>query len=175
MTEQSFEIKTEAGVEDVLAFKEERVRVQQSLREAYHMPVISFCMNIPGPVKTNERIRRAFETGKTQLRKALSEAGISCFSETEHHTAAGDEWIAAVDAPAVTVKAVTERIEETHPYGRLFDMDVTGPDGEKQSRAVPRTCLVCGSPAFPCARSRAHGLDALLQAVDRILETPVSG
>lgn len=173
--EGDFEIKTEATVEDVLLFKEERVRVQETLRTTYRMPVISFCMNIPGPVKTNERIRRAFETGKAVLREALSEAGISCFSETEHHTVAGDEWIAAANAPAATVKTVTERIEDTHPYGRLFDMDVTGPDGVKQSRAVPRSCLVCGGPAFPCARSRAHGLDALLRAVNRLLETPPAG
>ena len=42
--------------------------------------------------------------------------------------------------------------------------------GEKLSRSVPRKCLVCDGPAAACARSRAHGLDAIKAATDALLD-----
>ena len=43
----------------------------------------------------------------------------------------GDEWIAAVDADAAAIKELTMEIENRHPFGRLFDIDVIGVDGVK--------------------------------------------
>ena len=40
---------------DMLQCRERRAQIQDTFIEQYHCPVISFCMNIPGPVKTNEQ------------------------------------------------------------------------------------------------------------------------
>lgn len=37
---------------DMLAAREERARQQHDLRQAWNLPLLSFCLNIPGPVKT---------------------------------------------------------------------------------------------------------------------------
>ena len=40
----------------------------------------------------------------------------------------------AIDCPAEKIKILTTEIEETHPIGRLFDMDVIDTGGQKLSR-----------------------------------------
>ena len=40
---------------DMLQCRERRAQIQDTFIEQYHCPVISFCMNIPGPVKTMNR------------------------------------------------------------------------------------------------------------------------
>lgn len=59
---------------DMLQCRERRAQIQDTFIEQYHCPVISFCMNIPGPVKTNEQIRTAFDSGKNTLLLKLEQA-----------------------------------------------------------------------------------------------------
>jgi holo-ACP synthase/triphosphoribosyl-dephospho-CoA synthase len=70
-----------------------------------------------------------------------------------------------VDLPAQELKQLAMDLEDTDPIGRLFDMDVLDTDGKKLSREelgkARRKCLLCDRDAAICARSRAHGLDAL--------------
>jgi len=66
-------------------------------------------------------------------------------------------------------EALAVELETARPAGRLLDLDVIGIDGEKLSRGTPRACLVCGGPAGPCARSRAHGLSAVREATESLL------
>ena len=49
---------------DMLQCRERRAQIQDTFIEQYHCPVISFCMNIPGPVKTNEQIHTALDGQK---------------------------------------------------------------------------------------------------------------
>ena len=73
----------------------------------------------------------------------------------------GSEAILVVDAPASQVKELTWQLEEGTPLGRLYDMDVLSPDGEKLQRQTPRRCLICGEAAAGCARSRTHSVPQL--------------
>lgn len=157
-------------VEEMMSFRDARVEIQTVMRKKHGTPVLSFCMNIPGEIKTGERIRRAFEAGLRLLRSRFDAEGIVIAEETERHETAGDEWIAAVNAPAYLIKEIATSIEETHPCGRLFDMDVLDETGRKLSRNVPRRCLICEEEATVCARSRRHHLTQLREAVDRILQ-----
>lgn len=45
---------------DMLDCRERRARKQDEYRKKYHTTIISFCMNIPGPIKTNEDITKVF-------------------------------------------------------------------------------------------------------------------
>ena len=45
----------EVVLTDMLACRERRVNTQNAYIQKYHCPVISFCMNIPGPIKTNQK------------------------------------------------------------------------------------------------------------------------
>ena len=47
-------------VEEMMAFRDRRAEIQREILAEQHLPVISFSMNIPGEIKTDERIRMAF-------------------------------------------------------------------------------------------------------------------
>lgn len=159
----------EVVLTDMLACRERRVNTQNAYIQNYHCPVISFCMNIPGPIKTNEKIKKAFLSGKEALFAALKKENISVLAQIEFDDKTGNEIILAVDYPADKIKKLTTEIEETHPFGRLFDMDVIGTNGEKLSRGVYRKCLICGCQAQECARSRKHTVAEMQAKIEEML------
>ncbi|MGN0255889.1 MAG: citrate lyase holo-[acyl-carrier protein] synthase [Chordicoccus sp.] len=156
-------------LKDMLQCREQRAAEERELLDRYGVPLISFCMNIPGPVKTNAQIRRGFESGKHCLLEQLEEKGCPVISSRERHEMTGDELLLAVRSDAKLLKALTVSIEERHPLGRLFDLDVIGTDGKKLSRDTYRICLICGRQAQECARSRRHSVKELQDAVDALL------
>lgn len=159
----------EVVLTDMLACRERRVNTQNAYIQNYHCPVISFCMNIPGPIKTNEKIKKAFLSGKEALFAALKKENISVLAQIKFDDKTGNEIILAVDYPADKIKELTTEIEETHPFGRLFDMDVIGTNGEKLSRGVYRKCLICGCQAQECARSRKHTVAEMQAKIEEML------
>lgn len=154
---------------DMLLCRERRAQIQDTFLSQYHCPVISFCMNIPGPVKTNEQIRAAFESGKTALLTRLEQTSAEIKNFLEIHEKTGDELLLAVDYPAQKIKDLTTEIEETHPVGRLFDLDVIDTDGQKLSRNTYRKCIICGSQAQKCARTRKHSVEEMQTKIDDML------
>ena len=62
--------------------------------------------------------------------------------------------------PLLEAKRVAVEIEDTHPLGRLFDIDVIDKQGIPVSRdrvgGQPRRCLVCDHEARYCMRMRWH-------------------
>ena len=143
---------TEIDLIQMLDCRERRGFIQNELLGKYHCPVISFCMNIPGPIKTNPQIREAFLTGLAALTTALEEASITVLQSYDIAELTGDEWIAAVDADSAKVK-----------------IDVIGVDGVKLSRPRYRKCLICGKQAQECARMRAHSVPQMQEAVMKML------
>ena len=148
---------TEIDLIQMLDCRERRGFIQNELLGKYHCPVISFCMNIPGPIKTNPQIREAFLTGLAALTTALEEASITVLQSYD------------IDADSAKVKELTMEIENRHPFGRLFDIDVIGVDGVKLSRPRYRKCLICGKQAQECARMRAHSVPQMQEAVMKML------
>lgn len=156
---------------DMLLCRERRAQIQDTFLSQYHCPVISFCMNIPGPVKTNEQIRAAFENGKTALLTRLEQSSAEIKNSLEIHEKTGDELLLSIDCPAEKIKDLTTEIEETHPIGRLFDMDVINTDGQKLSRNTYRKCIICGCQAQECARTRKHSVEEMQTKIEEMLST----
>lgn len=146
-------------VADVLRARDERVEAQEALRQKYGCTLVSFTMNIAGPVKVNELIIRGFREGEQEIARQLRalEGRLRERRETLHFTGCEAMW--AIDAEAWVVKRAMQHIEDTHPLGRLFDIDVIDGDGTHLSRREERPCLICGGPAKVCARSRAHSVE----------------
>ena len=86
----------------------------------------------------------------------------------EIHEETGPEWMAAVVASAPDLKLKLCELEDQEPLGRLWDLDVIVADGPL-SRSVfgipPRKCLICDEEAHTCARSRAHSMAELEDAI----------
>jgi phosphoribosyl-dephospho-CoA transferase len=55
----------EVELSQMLAARDYRVERQRALLERYRLPLVSFTMNIAGPVKNSPSIRRGFLLGKS--------------------------------------------------------------------------------------------------------------
>ena len=151
----------------MLLARDRRASRQAALLSRYGRPVISFTMNIAGPVKDSPLIRYAFRSGLRQL-EALPCAQL-CREAIFEPT--GPEALLVYETQdARLLKAFCIRLESEGEAGRLFDLDVLDANGEKLSRETGRTCLVCGGPVSVCSRSRAHGLEAITARTGAILE-----
>lgn len=155
----------------MLDAREARARRQAGVHATHPDAVlVSFCLNIPGPVKTNDLLRRLFDEGCAEIVKQLNDLDTVCLSHEEVHAPTGDEALLAVTgAEAAAIKSAMTTLEESHPLGRLFDIDVLAADGVKLSRSTPRRCLLCGRQAQDCARSRRHSVKELTDRISAML------
>lgn len=151
----------------MLLARDRRASRQAALLSQYGRPVISFTMNIAGPVKDSPLIRYAFRSGLRQL-EALPCAQLC--REVIFEPTGPEALLVYETQDARLLKAFCIRLESEGEAGRLFDLDVLDANGEKLSRETGRTCLVCGGLVSVCSRSRAHGLEAITARTRTILE-----
>ncbi len=165
----------EINLSQMLERRENRAYTQKLFLDRHHSPLVSFCMNIPGPVKTNELIRRAFDIGQILLLEGLSELKAEILDVSEIHEDTGDELLLSVKnvSPEI-LKDMAVQIENYSPLGRLFDIDIIDINGKKLSRQTFRKCIICGRQAQECARSRNHSVPELQEAVSNLLERSFS-
>ena len=157
----------------VLEARERRAARQRELLAQYRRPLVWFTMNIAGPVKTSPLIRRGFEEGRALLEGQLARVKAPCLYQEHFHADTGSEAVFVADLDPLALKRLTVELEENCEFGRLFDMDVLAPSGEKLDRESlglgERRCLICGGPARACARSRAHTVEELRQKTEALL------
>ncbi len=135
--------------------------IQNELLSAHKAPVVSFTMNMAGPVKLTALSHRAFLWGCEQLRLGFLQNKFPVLAEKTRSLPTGDEAYFSIDAPAEKVKALCVEIEEGSPAGRFYDMDVIGLDGRKLERDAERPCIVCHRPGRECASRRLHTVEEL--------------
>ena len=166
-------MEREVTLQEVLEARERRVARQHELLEQYGGPLISFTMNIAGPVKDSPLIRRAFNAGCRQLKAALEDGLLPVRCWEEERSATGCQLYCAVEGDPLAVKRICAGIEDDTTLGRLFDMDVLNGDGTKLDRGQvgggDRNCIVCGAPGRGCASRRLHTVTELQSATRRIL------
>ncbi len=164
----------EVTLMEMLDAREERVFRQEQLLEQYTLPLVSFSLNIPGPVKNSPVIRRTFREGLSRLEDALREARLPLEHREEKDAVTGCEALLAVRADPLSLKALCIQLEDEDALGRLFDLDVIDPRGLKLDREElghpPRPCLVCGAPGKGCASRRLHTVEQLQKATWSIME-----
>lgn len=159
---------------EVLDARERRAARQKTLLEQYRRPVISFCMNIAGPVKCSPVICRGFREGKERLDAALSAARLPVIFQEERMPDTGCEALWVVDGPGRQIKELCVALEERDPLGRLLDLDVLderAPGGRWDREALgepPRPCLICGDRGRACASRRLHSAVQLQKRTDEI-------
>ncbi len=156
----------DVNVADMAAAREARAMRQQALLGKCRA-LVCLTMNIPGPRKTSSLIAVAFEEGKRRIEAELSADAPA--EEVADKT--GFEAYYLSDDDPFRIKRALCTVEDDTPLGRLFDIDVLMQSGEKVSREAlglpPRSCFLCGSPAFVCARSRAHSVAEMTDEINR--------
>lgn len=163
-------------LDELLVSRDARHAMQQKLM-AEHSGKTLVCLTVvmPGSVKRNqqslivaraavEAMRKAYNISddllpETELltNELKAEAG-ECLVERDLNT--GYEAYLITPLPLLEAKRVAVDIEDTHPLGRLFDIDVIDAQGIPVSRdrvgGQPRRCLVCDHEARYCMRMRWH-------------------
>lgn len=83
----------------------------------------------------------------------------------------GFEAFYVTSLPPQQAKELAAGIEDTHPLGRMMDIDVLDSGGNQVSRASrgerPRRCLLCDRDARICMRAFTHTQQELLAEIHR--------
>lgn len=159
---------TEVTLNQILDARDERVEKQKNILRRFKHPLVSFTMNIAGPIKTSPLIERSFFEGVRILKERLPRDSIAY--ENIDIKPTGCEAIFSVKYEASKLKDICSSIEESLSIGRLFDMDVITADRTKLERKKARSCFVCGAPGRACAAGRVHPVSELQAVTREIME-----
>lgn len=158
---------------ELLAARDNRAARQRELLAAWpERTLLSLTVVLPGAVKRDERSLRVGEAGVAAVRETLQP-----LYEEIRDLGTGFEAFFIVAADRLAAKRRACRIEDTHPWGRLMDIDVLEADGDETVHPISRIavglperrCLLCDRPARECMRARTHSPEALQAALDAIL------
>ena len=130
------------------------------------------CMTVvmPGSVKRNRQSFTVAHAAVDAMRTAFRpEKG----DMTERDLTTGYEAYLLTAMPLPDAKRTAVGIEDTHPLGRLFDIDVISPDGTPVPResvgGKARRCLVCDREARYCMRMRWHTQEEIWARIDSMV------
>lgn len=160
----------EISLEELLESRDNRRAFQQSLLERYKSPIISFMVNMPGPIKNSSLSRRIHAEGMGVLENVF--AGRILHKEVRKLDTGYEGYIVLAGNPC-EIKRMTCAVEDDHPIGRLMDIDVhtaSGQIGRRQLGLDDRRCLICERPSPECARSRRHSVEELIGKIERMTE-----
>ncbi len=154
----------------MLAARERRAERQRTALARFGLPIASVTLVMPGPVKDTPSARFAMQTAEEAMNTLFLRRGWKVAYTERTGEATGAEALYAVTADAIDLKRSLVALEDTHPLGRLWDLDVLCPVRGGIARGglglAARRCLLCNEPAHACARSRRHPLPSLLAAIE---------
>lgn len=157
-------------LEQMLAARERRAARQQALLTHFSLPVVSLSVVMPGPVKANVQSQTILDAAIQSLDKLFNEEKWPIRSFEPVSGSTGPEALYVLDAEALAIKQALVVLEDSHPLGRLWDLDVICPKQGILSRRTlghpPRRCLVCDAEAHACSRSQRHSLTELLDVIE---------
>lgn len=158
-------------LEQLLQSRDERARLQQDLLGRFPgRSLVCLTVQLPGPEKRNSHSLVIGHAGV----KALADAFGADPEVRDLET--GFEAYLTVPIPATDAKRLCCSIEDSHPLGRLMDIDVItwdGPMGRDSIGMEPRKCLLCDKPARWCMRARTHTVEELLNRIGQMVEAYV--
>jgi len=161
------------GLEQMLAAREQRAARQSAALAHFDKPLVSMTVVMPGPVKDGPLPRHVLAVALQELDALASARNWPVLAREVWWQETGPEALFVIDVEAQLLKSATVELEDQHPMGRLWDLDVIAPGPRMLSRqelgSPARHCLVCEQPAFACGRSRRHPLKELLNTIRKIV------
>lgn len=162
------------SLEEILLARDKRAARQHHILACYRLPLISLTLVAPGAVKNSPVWQRVADYARQTIMAHCQRQGWACVWDNAVDSPSGPEWMAAVRAPGRKLKQTLLLLEDQHPLGRLWDIDVIDSDGRAISRralgTAPRQCLICSEEAHVCARTRRHTPDLLLEEIAKRIE-----
>lgn len=157
-------------LEQLLASRDARRVRQEELRTQFPgRTLVCLTVMLPGAEKRNALSLQIARAGVAAVREGLAPS----FEELRD-LETGYEGYFLVDGAVEEVKRRCCAIEDAHPLGRLFDLDVMASDGAPLPRtavgASPRRCLLCDREVRYCMRNRSHTTAELLERIAQMTE-----
>lgn len=159
-------------LQEILKSRDERVQYQEYLLEKFGSTIVSYKLNIPGPIKYSPLIKKIFDEGLRLLKSKFKDDLIEIKHERIIYINSGPEYFAVIDISSYIIKQITTEIEEKHPLGRIYDYDVLNSKGrhiDRQELGIEaRKCLLCEKNAFLCSRARNHEVSELINKIENM-------
>ena len=144
---------------------------QQLIQQHPGSTLVCLTVVMPGSVKRN---LYSVVTAQAALTAMLDRLGEHVQATRARDLQTGYEAYLISDLPALETKRVTCDIEDSHPLGRLFDIDVMDSDGNPINRQTvgcePRRCLLCHHEARWCMRNHSHSQEELMAHIQRLID-----
>jgi len=179
---------------ELLDSRDKRVKHQKDLLGTYPgKSLLCLTVQLPGPEKRNATSLKIAKAGV----EAVREAFVPVYEELKD-LETGYEAYFLVNLPAEEAKRKACEIEDSHPLGRLMDIDVihTAPPvsgnyfsqgfaknqfpetSTKPTRIVGRAdiglearrCLLCDNEVRYCMRAKTHSKEELLRRIEQMLK-----
>ncbi len=174
-------------LEQLLQSRDNRAKHQKDLLgKNPGRSLLCMTVQLPGAEKRNATSLKIARAGVEAIREAFSPE-----YEELRDLETGYEGYFLVSLPAPDAKRLACRIEDTHPLGRLMDIDVLVKQAEENyflcsspknqfssvgclSRSdiglEPRKCLLCGNEVRYCMRAKTHTTEELLARIEEMVE-----
>lgn len=162
----------EITLDMLLESREKRWQLQRQLiQDNPGLTLVCLTVIMPGNVKRNAQSLVVAHAAVEAIQEAF---GQSIQWQREQDLSTGYECYYLVDMSMIACKRLACEIEDNHPLGRLFDIDVINTHVEPVSRSVigreGRKCLLCDHDARYCMRNHTHTRDELQQKIQQMIE-----
>lgn len=167
-------------MESYLPEKIQELLIYRSLTDEYvsklcssfkESSLVQISPNIPGPDKKVFPAKELHDSGVEEIRKMVFRKG---FGMTNYLRIEGWPFYISffmVFADAYELKESCLELEESHPLGGFWDIDVYLCDGQKLSREMvnhrERTCFLCSAPAKECSYQVHHSHEELVAHIQK--------
>ena len=170
----------------LLKAREERAFIERDIILHSGKPLVCMSIVSPGPIKDSICHRTALLLALNQLELSFAEKKMPIKERYARISAAGPEVFLSILGEPSHIKHICIETESRLSWGRLLDLDVymleKKPEGTEVVNIIrplhreelgfpPRSCLVCGKPAFQCMTERKHTLGELLIASNKLFKT----
>ena len=162
----------EITLDQLLTSKEQRSKRQLELIAQYPASTL-VCLTVimPGNVKRNFHSLIVAQAAMTAMVNAFSSSIVNLEARD---LVTGYEAYLTTSLTQREAKQLACEIEDEHPLGRLFDIDVITPTGEPIARTSigcePRQCLMCDNEARFCMRNHTHTQEELHNRIAELIE-----
>jgi len=158
-----------------LVSRDERQALEKTLIERHKgCTLVVLTVVMPGRVKRNSNSIAVARAGIKALREVFN--GHIRYEE-ERDLLTGYEYFALTDLTSDAAKRAACDIEDTHPLGRLLDIDVFTEQAQPISRAsigrASRRCLICEKDARVCMREHNHSYEELHAKINQLIQAYV--
>ncbi|NAW98320.1 MULTISPECIES: citrate lyase holo-[acyl-carrier protein] synthase [unclassified Vibrio] len=155
---------------DNLTNLQQRIERQSQLLKQYQFPLITLTLNLPVELAQKRYTEVIFNSALDAINEKINAlCSPVLYRQIIHSNFGLEAYYMTQIASANVVKKAMIDIEQAHPLGALFNIDVMCQQGKTISRKscsmAPRQCLICGQPVQKCSSTHQHTLDELEKCI----------